>query len=62
MHFWTQLFSLKCLIEWKENVKVFRRLNFLFSFVLLKGLGWTFSTQMKGNREYCFTIKNDLFF
>lgn len=43
-------------------MKVVRRLNFLFSFVLINGLGWTFSIQRKGSRDYFFTIKNDLFF
>ena len=41
---------------------MFRKLNFLFSFVLINGLGWTFSIQRKGSRDYIFTIKNDLFF
>lgn len=32
----------KCVIMWKENVKVFRRLNYLLSLIMVNGLGWAF--------------------
>ena len=43
-------------------MKVFRRLNFLFSFVLINGLGWTFSIQRKGSRDYFSPSKMIFFF